>query len=379
MIKSFIAMVAAMVPLWFLAAAGAADQPPGCAVARQGTEVELQSPAFTYTLDTARGLRARSWQNHLAGRQISLGLGPEVGLDLDAADQRIWISGWKREGDRRMTHVFLPPEAKDKKLTLTLGGFGLYDYREIDIQLNGQEVGARHAAGRWREPGEFDLGPGSKIHSHLRFGQDNILVIHCREPMTRTQRMDELGVTQDLPGRNSWPAQFEQYLTVGAPLSTPALRVKAVRDESTAERGKLAVDLQSESGDVGAVVTYQWNAVEPVLHKFVAARNQSPHERRLMNVRLGDYRTDTGVSDGEQGFPVYLGDDFFMGRGPSVGLGHGPGWARIAAPVSRQNARAGRTIPVHGGGAGRRQGGEGPPSFPGARAWPQPACLARAR
>jgi hypothetical protein len=321
MIKSFIAMVAAMVPLWFLAAAGAADQPPGCAVARQGTEVELQSPAFTYTLDTARGLRARSWQNHLAGRQISLGLGPEVGLDLDAADQRIWISGWKREGDRRMTHVFLPPEAKDKKLTLTLGGFGLYDYREIDIQLNGQEVGARHAAGRWREPGEFDLGPGSKIHSHLRFGQDNILVIHCREPMTRTQRMDELGVTQDLPGRNSWPAQFEQYLTVGAPLSTPALRVKAVRDESTAERGKLAVDLQSESGDVGAVVTYQWNAVEPVLHKFVAARNQSPHERRLMNVRLGDYRTDTGVSDGEQGFPVYLGDDFFMG------LAHPSGWA----------------------------------------------------
>jgi hypothetical protein len=318
---SAMAIVAGMVPLAFLAAAEAADQPPGCAVARHGTEVELQSPAFAYILDTAQGLRARSWQNHLAGREMSLGLGSEVALDFDAADQRIWISGWKHEGGRRTTHVFLPPDAKDKKLTLTLGGFGVYDYREMDVQFNGQEVGARHATGRWREPGEFDLGPGSKIYPHLRFGEDNILVIHCREPITRTPRMDELGVTQDLPGRNEWPAQFEQYLTVGTPLSTPALRVAATRDQTTARQGEFIVELQSEQHDTQVTVTYRWNAAEPVLHKFIEVRNQSPRERRLMNVRLGDYQTDTSVSDGEQGFPVYLGDDCFMG------LAHPSGWA----------------------------------------------------
>ncbi len=321
MIKSVIAMLAGIVLLAYLATAHAADQAPGCAVARHGTEVELQSPSFTYTLDTAQGLRAVSWQNHLAGRQVSLGLGAELALDFDAADQRIWISGWKREGEKRTTHVFLPPEAKDKKLTLTLGGFGVYDYREIEVQLNGQEVGTRHAVGRWREPGQFDLGPGSTIYPHLRFGEDNILVIHCREPITRTPRMDELGVTQGLPGRNEWPAQFEQYLTVGRPLATPALRVKTARDESTAEQGKLEVDLESESGDVAVVVTYKWNATEPVLHKFIEVRNQAPQERRLMNVRLGDYQTDGTVSDGEQGFPVYLGDDCFMS------VAHPSGWA----------------------------------------------------
>jgi hypothetical protein len=321
MFKSIIAMVAAIVLLSFLAAANAADPPPGCAVDRHGTEVELQSPAFTYTLDTAQGLRARSWQNHLAGRQISLGLGSEVALDFDAADQRIWISGWKHEGDQRTTHIFLPLEAKDKKLTLTLGGFGLFDYREIDVQLNGQEAGARHAVGRWREPGEFDLGPGSKIYPHLRFGEDNILVIHCREPITRTKRMDELGVDLDLPLRAQWPAQFEQYLTIGAPLSTPAMQVKAFHDQSTAELGKLEVELQSDSGDVKVGVTYQWNAVEPVLHKFVEVQNQSSHQRRLMNARLGDYQTDAAVSDGEQGFPVYLGDECFMS------VAHPSGWA----------------------------------------------------
>ncbi len=321
MIKSAIVMVAAIVPLSFLAAAYAADQPLGCAVARHGTEVELRSPAFTYTLDTARGLRARSWQNHRAGRQISLGLGPAVGLDFDAADQRIWISGWKHDGEKRTTHIFLPPEARDKKLTLTLGGFGVYDYRQIGVQLNGQEVGTRHAAGRWHEPGQFDIGPGSTTYPHLRFGEDNILLIECREAIVRTPRMEELRVPQDLPARYEWPAQFEQYLTVGAPLSTPALLVKAVRDESTAEQGKLEVDLQSESGDVAVVATYKWNAAEPVLHKFIEVRNQGPRERRLMNVRLGDYQTDSAVSDGEQGFPVYLGDDCFMS------VAHPSGWA----------------------------------------------------
>jgi len=290
-------------------------------VDRHGTEVELQSPAFTYTLDTAQGLRARSWQNHLAGRQISLGFGSEIALDFDAADQRIWISGWKHEGDQRTTHIFLPPEAKDKKLTLTLGGFGVYDYQETEVQLNGQEVGTRHAIGRWHEPGQFDLGPGSPIYPHLRFGEDNILLIHCREPITRTPRMDELGVTQELPARYAWPAQFEQYLTVGTPLTTPALTVKAVHDESTAEQGKLEVDLQSESGGVAVVVTYKWNAAGPVLHKSIAVQNLSARERRLMNVRLGDYQTDGAVSDGEQGFPVYLGDDCFMS------VAHPSGWA----------------------------------------------------
>jgi hypothetical protein len=96
--------MATLVSLSFLVAANGADQPLNCTVARHGAQIELQSPAFSYTLDTAQGLRAASWQNHLAGHQISLGFGSEIALDFDTADQRIPIAGWKHQGDRRTTH-----------------------------------------------------------------------------------------------------------------------------------------------------------------------------------------------------------------------------------------------------------------------------------
>src|ERR1043166_3276465 len=161
-----------------------------CAVKQHGTRVELQSPAFTFVLDTSEGLRIRAWKNRLTGREVSLGLGPEVELDFDAAEQRIWITGWKAQDDQRITHVFLPREAKDKKLVLTLGGFGLYDYRLLVVTINGQQVGVRQENGRWHEPGVFDLSPGSAAYSFLRFGQDNILAIRCKDPVLRTKRMD---------------------------------------------------------------------------------------------------------------------------------------------------------------------------------------------
>src|ERR1035437_7783970 len=59
-----------------------------CKMVWRGAQMQLQSPSFTCVLATADGLRARAWQNHLTGREISLGLGPEVALDFDAAEQR---------------------------------------------------------------------------------------------------------------------------------------------------------------------------------------------------------------------------------------------------------------------------------------------------
>jgi hypothetical protein len=302
----------------------AGNAPPGqgrCRVTRHGPLLQLESAAFKFTLDVSDGLRGRAWSNLLTGRNLSLGLGSEVELDWDAADQRIWISGWKKDGDKRITHVFLPPEARDKRLTLTLGGFGLYDYSHIQVTINGKEVGERRATRRWREPGAFDFGPGSKAWPSLRFGQDNILAMRCQDAILRTERMDQLGEDLDLSGPQSWPAQFEQYLTVGVPLSSPHLNVRRVRDLSARERGEVRVYLESKDQNTQVVVTYRWNDKEPVLHKFVEVCNQGPSERRLMNLRLGNYKTDATVSEGEQGFPVYLDDEFFMS------LAHPAGWA----------------------------------------------------
>ena len=57
--------------------------------------VELRSPQFVYRLDTAAGLRGESWENRLTGKTVSLGKGPEVELDFDAAEQWIPITGWR--------------------------------------------------------------------------------------------------------------------------------------------------------------------------------------------------------------------------------------------------------------------------------------------
>ena len=68
-------------------------------------------------------------------------------------------------------------------------------------------------------------------------------------------------------------------------------------------------------------MTYRWNSAEPVLRKFTEVRNDSAKEIRLLNVRLGDYVTGASVSEGEQGFPVYIDDQFF------ATLAHPAGWA----------------------------------------------------
>ena len=158
---------------------------------------------------------AQSWENRLTGKTVSLGKGPEVELDFDAAEQWIPIGGWRMNVSQNQpsapdddqgfragyfrpefndsawqpifqpawdgpddenaqvwtrTKIALPADAKDKPLTLTVGGFSLFDYRYLRAFLNGHEIGVRNAPGRWREPLVIDLGPGSKGHEsrHLR-------------------------------------------------------------------------------------------------------------------------------------------------------------------------------------------------------------------
>src|SRR4051812_23871790 len=66
-----------------------------CRIVQTDSQVELHAPAFTYALDLSTGLRGISWFNALAGRSIDLADGPEFDVDLDRAEQRIGITGWR--------------------------------------------------------------------------------------------------------------------------------------------------------------------------------------------------------------------------------------------------------------------------------------------
>lgn len=108
----------------------------------------------------------------------------------------------------------------------------------------------------------------------------------------------------------------------GQPLRTPVFAVSAMKVNREGKTGEVVFTLKSKQPALSALVTYRWNAERPVLQKFVELTNKSGHElNRLLDVRLGTYVTDAKITDRERGFPVYLGDDFF------ISLAHPSGWA----------------------------------------------------
>jgi len=345
------------------------DAGEACQVVEAGTAVELRAPALYFKLDMSGRLASLSWQNRLSGRTIPFGSDSELEIDLDAAEERIQIPGWKgtvshaetadcnqdpgyKGGYASLgyddskwrgminltlgvessssftwgrTFVTIPASAYGKPLSLTLGGFGLFDHRFMRVFLNGKEVGARRTTGRWHEPLIVDLGMESKARDSVRFGQTNLIAVQLAEFVARPAHLDELDAVhgRTLPGSLSWPfspAQCEQYLTVGPQPVNVVWRSPHLVSKEEGLSGKAVFELKSDIPNLSALVTYRWRAQEPVLHKFVEITNRSAGSVRILNVRLGSYRTGSAVSEGEQGFPVYIEQDFF------VGLAHPYGW-----------------------------------------------------
>jgi hypothetical protein len=86
--------------------------------------------------------------------------------------------------------------------------------------------------------------------------------------------------------------------------------------------GEAVFKLKAKEHPISATVTYRWDDKQPVLRKFVEVVNDGDRElNRLLNVRLGTYRTDSAATDGARGFPVYLDGERFLT------LAHPSGWA----------------------------------------------------
>jgi hypothetical protein len=124
------------------------------------------------------------------------------------------------------------------------------------------------------------------------------------------------------------------------PVITPKLRVTRTPAAAKDATGEAVFELTSTEPPATVTVTYRWDAKQPVLRKFVTIANTGKTEwDRLLNVRLGTYRTDARLSGGEltvhppsfrnrahvfgglQGFPVYAADEFFLS------LAHPAGWS----------------------------------------------------
>ncbi|MFM8468979.1 MAG: hypothetical protein ACKODH_03255, partial [Limisphaerales bacterium] len=87
------------------------------------------------------------------------------------------------------------------------------------------------------------------------------------------------------------------------------------------QAGEAVFRLKAKAHPITATVTYRWDATQPVLRKFVKVVNGGDRElNRLLNVRLGTYRTDGAMTGGGRGFPVYLNGERFLT------LAHPAGW-----------------------------------------------------
>ena len=133
---------------------------------------------------------------------------------------------------------------------------------------------------------------------------------------------------------------------LGGPLQTPQWQVSSVPSPSQRSdaKGEAVFQLTSQEPALSAQVTYRWNAREPVLRKFIQIANTGTKEVLLLNARLGTYHTQAKLTDREQGFPVYLNDEFFMSDCASGGLGHGEGRGREFAAVSGHEVGSGRQV-----------------------------------
>lgn len=342
-----------------------------CFVIDEKDRVKLVSPSFTFTLNTATQLKAVSLENHICKKLLNMGNGFEFEADFDSADDRIYIAGWKMKDSEKgnidpdaeegfmneyfrpefndskwegcqspnmfeafrfdndrykwtRTHVFLPDRHKGCRISVNIGGFGLLDFQYLRIFINGREAGTRATDERWHEPACFELDSSSELYSCLRFGQDNIIALQLTGYVCRDEKLDRFdpmgGREMGTIGR-SWPGQFEQFLTVGQPLKTPSWYVKEKKVLTEGDTAEIEVVLKSDCGNMSALVRYKWSFESPLLHKWIEIKNHSHCGIRLMNIRLGDYRTNLKPTEGEQGFPVYLDGSFFMT------VVHPSGWA----------------------------------------------------
>ncbi|MCA9424671.1 MAG: hypothetical protein KC994_06330 [Candidatus Omnitrophica bacterium] len=89
----------------------------------------------------------------------------------------------------------------------------------------------------------------------------------------------------------------------------------------TAHDGELEVWLNATDLALSATIEYEFDGESPVFHKFSEIQNAGEESVRLLDVYLGEYKSDTTVTGRERGFPAYLGDEAFLS------IAHPAGWA----------------------------------------------------
>jgi hypothetical protein len=128
----------------------------------------------------------------------------------------------------------------------------------------------------------------------------------------------------------------------GGETSSPRLDVTGIEVRLQGEAAEVCFRLAA-GHSASATAVYRWDDKQPVLRKLVEITNAGPGTwNRLLDVRLGDYRTAARPSGaGGQGFPLYLEDEFFLS------LAHPAGWSVAEAGRIQLRQHPGEKVRPH--------------------------------
>ena len=253
--------------------------------------------------------------------------------------------GWFR------TTFQLPASAQGEEVVLNLGGYDQTDWNECWAYTNGIEVGRRSSSGRWRNPAQFRIAPGSAAYASLRFGASvsNLLALRTRAYDRHFDNLSEDILVRYLFNLYYAPtsAFYDQFVTVGGPyLHVSDFEVASVRHEQTHHGPGLVVEMQDRDAAIKVLLHYELEGF--LRRKWAEIINESPQPKLLLDVCLDQFETDATSADGGHGNPVTLNDELFgavehpsglnRGEGGKISLVHFPG--KQLAPGERWSTYA---------------------------------------
>ena len=219
--------------------------------------------------------------------------------------------GWFR-------HEFtLPPGARGKDLVFVAGGYDQQSWNEQWAYVNGHEIGHSSFSTHWRKPAEYVLRPSDTPYAALTFdgSSRDILAIRTRG---YNFHFDSLSHEQ-LEGYVFRPFLFDQFISVGQPYR----RVSSFALHEVARPTPHRIDLVLQNSEHGVTVKVHYELAGFVRKKWLEISNTSAHESLLLDVEIDDLETESALSEGGHGVPVFLGDDGFAAIAHPAGINQG--------------------------------------------------------
>jgi hypothetical protein len=230
--------------------------------------------------------------------------------------------GWFR------TTFQLPADAQGEEIILNLGGYDQTDWNECWVYVNGFEVGRRSSSGRWRNPAQFRIAPGSPGYASLRFGSSvsNLVALRTYAYDRHFDDLSEDVLVRYLFNVHSAPtsAFYDQFVTVGVPyLHVADFEVASVRHEQTGQGPGLVVEMRNREAAIKVLLHYELEGF--LRRKWAEVSNENTQPKLLLDVGLDYFETDATSADGGYGDPVTLNEELFCAVEHPSGLNRGEG------------------------------------------------------